>query len=82
MLLCEAVNMRTTVDVPDDLFRKTKVVAALRGTTLKNLVVEALEKEVSSVPSRRAKKAALPLVRLSKGRKLNLEGLDFDDLLA
>jgi hypothetical protein len=34
--------MRTTIDIPDDLFRRCKATAALRGDSLKALVAEAL----------------------------------------
>lgn len=34
--------MKTTLEIPDDLFRKTKATAALRGENLKQFVVEAL----------------------------------------
>jgi|HubBroStandDraft_6_1064221.scaffolds.fasta_scaffold240355_2 hypothetical protein len=35
-------NMRTTVDIPDELFRRAKSEAALRGRKLKDLVEEGL----------------------------------------
>ncbi len=35
--------MRTTVDIPDDLYRATKIRAAERGTTVRELVLEGLE---------------------------------------
>ncbi len=35
--------MRTTVDIPDDLYRATKILAAERGTTVRELVLEGLE---------------------------------------
>jgi hypothetical protein len=34
--------MRTTVDLPDELFRRAKSLAALRGRKLKDLVEEGL----------------------------------------
>ena len=34
--------MRTTVDIPDELFRRAKSEAALRGRKLKDLVEEGL----------------------------------------
>jgi hypothetical protein len=34
--------MKTTVDLPDELFRKAKAAAALRGIKFKDLVQEAL----------------------------------------
>lgn len=35
--------MRTTIDLPDDLFHRAKIVAAQRRTTLKELVLQGLE---------------------------------------
>lgn len=35
--------MKTTLEIPDDLFRQTKAVAALRGESLKDFVTEALQ---------------------------------------
>lgn len=77
--------MRTTIEIPDTLFRKTKATAALRGSTMKELVVRALEREVAN--SGKAKKGSarrvkLPLIHLKSGRKLDLTNFDFDDLLA
>jgi len=34
--------MKTTIELPDPLFRRAKVLAARRGTTLRALVVEGL----------------------------------------
>ena len=39
--------MKTTLEVPDALFRKAKARAAQRGQTLKDLVTEALEEKLS-----------------------------------
>lgn len=35
--------MKTTVNLPDALFEQTKIAAARRRTTIKNLVIEGLE---------------------------------------
>ena len=35
--------MKTTIDLPDDLFQKAKMVAAERSTTLKDIMVQALQ---------------------------------------
>ncbi|MBV6431016.1 MAG: hypothetical protein IANPNBLG_01138 [Bryobacteraceae bacterium] len=77
--------MRTTIDLPDQLFRQAKATAALRGTTLKNLVVAAIEREiVAGGPEAggRRRRMRLPLVRLGGGRRLDLSEFNFDDLLA
>jgi len=39
MILC----MRTTIDMPDALFRRAKMVMAKRGMTFRSLVIDALE---------------------------------------
>lgn len=44
MLLC--FIMRTTIDLPDGLFRQVKAKAALRGVKLKEYVAEALRQSL------------------------------------
>lgn len=39
--------MKTTLEIPDALFRKAKVEAAARGQTLKQLVNEALQEKLT-----------------------------------
>lgn len=39
--------MKTTLEMPDALFRKAKAEAAMRGKTLKQLVIEALERDLN-----------------------------------
>lgn len=74
--------MRTTIDMPDALFRKTKAIAALRGSSMKELIIHAVEREVTtSVAPAKRKRVKLPLIQSWKGRKLDLTGFDFDELL-
>lgn len=40
--------MKTTIEIPDPLFRKAKSTAAERGQTLKELVTEALREKLAS----------------------------------
>ena len=75
--------MRTTIDMPDTLFRKTKAVAALRGSSMKDLIVRAVEREVTGGAASNPKRGRvkLPLIQSPSGRKVDLSGFDFDDLL-
>jgi len=59
--------MRTTVDIPDDLFRQAKAEAALRGRKLKDLVVEGLRRVVESPAPRRARPSLSKLMARSRG---------------
>lgn len=81
-MLWENLFMRTTVDLPESLLRKAKEVAAMRGSSMKALIVEALEKEVNGDVPVPGKRLELPLIRMPGAKKLDLTGFDFDDLLA
>jgi hypothetical protein len=72
--------MRTTVNVPDALFRKTKAVAALRGSSMKDLIVHAIEREVNQAAPDKRKRVQLPILKNWKGPKLDLTEFDFDEL--
>ena len=43
--------MKTTLEIADDLFRRAKATAALRGESLKDLVSEALHAHLERQPS-------------------------------
>jgi hypothetical protein len=56
--------MKTTIDLPDELFREAKVLAARRNTTFRELVIEGLlgvkeQSEKLASEDRRAKGARL-----------------------
>lgn len=86
MLLCYSGRMRTTIDLPDHLLRRTKALAAVRGSSMKELIVRAVERELNTEGSVAAGpppgRVKLPLVHLRTKRKLDLGKFDFDDLLA
>jgi hypothetical protein len=46
--------MKTTIDLPDSILERTKIAAARRRTSIKNLVIEGLEtvlrEEISAPP--------------------------------
>ena len=44
--------MRATIELPDSLFRRAKAIASLRGTTLRELVTRAVERDTQAVDLR------------------------------
>ena len=53
--------VKTTIEMPDDLFRKAKAVAALRGQSMKDFVTQLLQREIgasTTAPSGARKKTA------------------------
>ena len=59
--------MRTTVDVPDDLYRRAKAEAALRGRKLKDLVEEGLRLVLASPRKPRREPSLAGLMKRARG---------------
>lgn len=49
-LIAGMSHMKTTVEIPDDLYRKAKAEAALRGRKVKDLVEEGLRSVLGTQP--------------------------------
>jgi predicted transcriptional regulator len=58
--------MKTTIELPDATFRKAKVIAAERHTTLKEIVTQALESFLRTPPRAEEKARKATLKRLLK----------------
>ena len=74
--------MRTTVDLPDPLFRELKALAARRGVPLKELIRAAVEAEIRKAKSNAKYRVIFPLLPSSKPGALDLTNVDVEDLLA
>jgi hypothetical protein len=59
--------MKTTVELPDELARRVKAEAAMRGQKIKDLVEEGLRLVLESPPKQRAELARPTLHDLMKG---------------
>ena len=56
--------MRTTLDLPDDVLRRAKITAVERGSTLRQIVIDALQRELGIAASRGKRLTSAP-VRLA-----------------
>ena len=74
------LNMRTTIDIPDELFRRVKAEAALRGQSLKTFVLNALQNEFSAKQAPAKRRANLPLVK-SKESNYDISAERIADIL-
>ena len=61
--------MRTTIELPDPLFRVAKTLASEKGISLKDFFTEALQRAVSQPPSR-GHRMDLPPVRSVGGKRI------------
>ena len=55
------VNMRTTVDIPDGVYRRAKTKAAVRGETFKSYLVDTLRKDLNRADKEPKKRLKGPL---------------------
>jgi len=66
--------MRTTIDLPDELFRQVKAKAALDGMKLKDLISRYVEQGLRGAPPAsallRRQPSELPVARAATGRTL------------
>ncbi len=61
--------MKTTIDLPDDVFFKAKLLAAERRTTLKEIMIQGLRQITDTPPERAEKQRKATLKRLLKAMK-------------
>ena len=72
--------MRTTVDLPDTVFRRLKAAAALQGSSLKEIILRAVENELqANKPKRR--KVKFPLIRSKEPGSFSLTNAEIDEIL-
>jgi len=66
--------MRTTVDIPDDLYHEIRVRAAHERTTIKEMILEGVTARLRAgqTPAKREARRRFPLVRSKKPGSLKL----------
>ena len=67
--------MRTTLDLPDDILRRAKIEAVQRGSTLRQLVINALQREIAGTdpPRKRLMRPPIKLAADAPLRRLSPE---------
>ena len=73
--------MRTTIDIPDQLYRQVKAKAALQGRTVKEIVLRGVEKEMREAPPVKRGRVKLPLIYGKEKRKLDLTNAQIEEIL-
>ena len=74
--------MRTTVDLPDELFRDLKLKSAREGVTLKQLILTALESPLHAAPGPKPRRIRGPLIHCKSKHPIALTNAEIEDLLA
>jgi hypothetical protein len=75
--------MRTTVDIPDDIYRELKIKAALEGRPLREIVLRGIERELGPTETQPSRaKFHIPVISSAQPGTLRLTNEDIDDILA
>jgi hypothetical protein len=71
--------MRTTVDLPDDVYRRVKASAALQGITVRTFLLQSVEARLHGTPAGR--EAPLPLIKSTRKKKINPTRKQLEDAM-
>lgn len=75
-------RMRTTIDIPDRLYRRLKARAASEGKPAKALILGAVEHALASKPAPAGKKVMIPLIRSKRPGTLQLDNARIYDIIS
>ena len=71
--------MRTTIDIPDAVYRRLKSKAALEGSTVKSIVLKLVLRELNG--PKQAVRTEFPPIRGKESRKLDLTNAEIEEIL-
>lgn len=72
--------MRTTVDIPDEMYRRLKIKAAEDGETVRALILRGVEQTLAEKPVEK-RKVDFPIIRSDRKDKINLTREQIDEAM-
>jgi hypothetical protein len=73
--------VRTTVDIPDPLYRELKGKAASEGRSVKELILRGVEQELKGNRTRRPMRVVLPIVRSKRPGSVKLDNAKIFEII-
>jgi hypothetical protein len=74
--------MKTTVDIPDLVYRQLKSKAAMEGTSVKEIILRGVQGELQLRKRRSGKRAHPPIIRSKKPRSLELDNAKIYEIIS
>jgi hypothetical protein len=74
--------MRTTVDIPDPVYRRLKTRAASEGRSAKELILRGVEQVLKGSHQKRRRRVRLPIVRSKKPGMVRLDNAKIYEIIS
>ncbi len=74
--------MRTTVDIPDALYRELKSKAAREKVSVKRLILRGVAGELRPRPNKRKRRISFPIIRSNSPGTLEIDNAKIYDLIS
>lgn len=73
--------MRTTVDIPDPLYRQLKTKAASEGRSVKELILRSVESELHHTKRARGKQIVAPIIKTGRPGTLDIDNAKIFEII-
>jgi len=74
--------MRTTIDIPDAMYRRLKTKAAAEGRPAKALILRGVEQVLDAPPPASSRKLKLPIIKSKRPGSLCLDNARIYDVIS
>ena len=74
--------MRTTIDIPDGMYRRLKARAASEGQSAKSLILLGVEQVLKSASKESGHRISLPVVRAKRPGSIHLDNARIYDVIS
>lgn len=75
-------GMRTTIDIPDAIYRRLKAQAATEGRSVKALILRGAEQALAPKTTDASRRVTLPLVRSKRPGSLRVDNARIYDVIS
>lgn len=73
--------MRTTIDIPDEIYRRLKVVAAIEGQTVREIALRGIQREIEEPAAKPVRRLAEPILKSYAPGSIRIDNEQIYDLI-
>jgi hypothetical protein len=73
--------MRTTIDIPDEIYRKLKIKAAVEGGTLREIALRGIQREISGTATKPVRRLTEPILKSHAPGSIRIDNERISDVI-